>query len=68
MHSDEHLTTTDQGVVMVRRYLQRQLDAVAQGRDPAGVSHTEAAAYIEFDSGNFVLDRTDKRMADFLAG
>ena len=37
-HSDEHLATSDQGVVMLRRLLQRQLDAIAAGRDPAGVS------------------------------
>ena len=34
LHSDEHLATSDQGVVMLRRLLQRQLDAVAAGRDP----------------------------------
>ncbi|MGG2362827.1 hypothetical protein ACE4Z5_28500, partial [Salmonella enterica] len=32
LHSDEHLATTDQGIVMLRRLLQRQLDAVAEGR------------------------------------
>ena len=36
LHSDEHLATSDQGVVMLRRLLQRQLDAVAAGGDPVG--------------------------------
>ena len=43
LHSDEHLATSDQGVVMLRRLLQRQLDAVAAGGDPAGVSFDPAA-------------------------
>ena len=44
LHSDEHLATSDQGVAMTRRLLQRQLDAIAAGRDPAGVSFDRRAA------------------------
>ena len=35
-HSEEHLVTSDKGIVMLRRLLQAQLQAVAEGRDPAG--------------------------------
>ncbi len=66
-HSDEHLATTDQGVVMLRRLLQRQLDAVAQGKDPAGVAFNEKDAVVNFDSGNYVVERDDPRVASLLS-
>ena len=53
-HSDEHLATSDQGVVMLRRFLRRQLDAIAAGRDPAGVSFDPDAAPIEFEACNYI--------------
>jgi hypothetical protein len=34
-HSEEHLATSDRGIVMLRRLLQKQLDAV-RGRGPGG--------------------------------
>ena len=37
-HSEEHLETSDKGVVMVRRLLQRQLETIAAGGDPINVS------------------------------
>ena len=66
-HSDEHLATTDQGVVMLRRLLQRQLDAVAQGKDPAGVAFDEKDAVVNFDAGNYVVERDDPRVASLLS-
>jgi nitrite reductase/ring-hydroxylating ferredoxin subunit len=53
-HSEEHLATTDRGVVMLRRYLAKQIEAVQRGEDPAGVSHDPAAPAVIFDSGNFI--------------
>ena len=55
-HSEEHLATSDRGIVMLRRLLQQQLDAVAQGRDPAGVSFDPAAPPVHFTAGNFLED------------
>lgn len=55
-HSEEHLATTDRGIVMLRRFLRQQLDAVAQGNDPAGVSFDPAAALVFFSAGNFLED------------
>jgi phenylpropionate dioxygenase-like ring-hydroxylating dioxygenase large terminal subunit len=53
-HSEEHLATSDRGIVMLRRFLQRQVEAVARGEDPAGVSFDPDAPPVFFDSGNFL--------------
>lgn len=55
-HSEEHLATSDRGIVMLRRLLQAQLDAVKQGRDPAGVSFDPAAPPVHFTAGNWLAD------------
>jgi hypothetical protein len=52
---------------MLRRLLQRQLDAVASGADPAGVSFDPAAAPVVFEAGNYILDRSDERAAQLLS-
>ena len=54
-HSEEHLTSTDKGVAMLRRFWKRQADAVAEGRDPAGVAFSEDAALVRFEAGNWVV-------------
>jgi nitrite reductase/ring-hydroxylating ferredoxin subunit len=54
-HSEEHLASSDRGIVMLRRLLQRQIDGLAQGVDPAGVSFDPAAPPVQFDAGNFLL-------------
>ena len=38
VHSEEHFGQSDRGIVMVRRMLGEQLEALAEGRDPIGVS------------------------------
>ena len=55
-HSEEHLATTDRGIVMLRRFLQQQLDVVQQGGDPAGVSFDPAVPPVHFTAGNFLED------------
>ena len=54
-HSEEHLRTTDKGVAMLRRVLQRQLDAVARGEDPAGVSRDADTPAVRFEAGNYLV-------------
>lgn len=54
-HSEEHLATSDRGIVMLRRFLQRQLDTVAAGEDPAGVTQDPQAAPVHFDAGNYLI-------------
>lgn len=53
-HSEEHLATSDRGVVMLRRFMQKQLEIVAQGGDPAGVSFDPDAPLVYFDAGNYL--------------
>jgi nitrite reductase/ring-hydroxylating ferredoxin subunit len=53
-HSEEHLATSDRGIVMLRRLLQQQLQAVAEGRDPAGVSFDADAPPVRFSAGNWI--------------
>ena len=53
LHSDEHLVTSDRGIMMVRRMLQEQIDIVAAGGDPTGVSFATQAALVQVRSGNF---------------
>ena len=67
LHSDEHLATSDQGVVMLRRLLQRQLDTVAAGGDPVGVSFDPAAPPVAFEAGNYILDRSDEKAVELLS-
>jgi hypothetical protein len=53
-HSEEHLMSSDQGISMLRILLQKQIDTVAAGGDPAGVAFDEANAYVKFDAGQFL--------------
>lgn len=53
-HSEEHLATSDRGIVMLRRLLQKQLDAVKNGQDPAGVNFDPEAPPVFFSAGNFL--------------
>jgi nitrite reductase/ring-hydroxylating ferredoxin subunit len=56
-HSEEHLASSDRGIVMLRRLLQRQLEAVQQGHDPAGVAFDASTGPVHFDAGNFLLPK-----------
>jgi phenylpropionate dioxygenase-like ring-hydroxylating dioxygenase large terminal subunit len=56
LHSEEHLATTDQGVVMYRRFLLQQADAVAAGKDPVGVSFDPGTPPVATIAGNFLID------------
>jgi phenylpropionate dioxygenase-like ring-hydroxylating dioxygenase large terminal subunit len=53
LHSEEHLATSDRGIVMQRRTLERQIEIVAKGGDPMGVSFDPANAVVTVRSGNF---------------
>lgn len=53
-HSHEHLASTDRGIVMLRRLLQQQLDAIREGKEPAGVSFDADAPPVHYTSGNFL--------------
>lgn len=56
LHSEERLASTDQGVVMFRRVLRRQIDIVREGGDPVGVMFTPEGAVVQVQAGNFLLE------------
>lgn len=55
-HNHEQLGTTDQGIVMLRRFIQRQVKLVEDGGDPVGVTFTEGEEWIETPSGNWFME------------
>jgi phenylpropionate dioxygenase-like ring-hydroxylating dioxygenase large terminal subunit len=56
LHSEEHLVSSDLGIAMLRRLLERELRALAEGRDPVGVSFDPEAAAIVFEAGQHIVD------------
>jgi len=54
LHSEEHLRTSDRGIVALRRLLTSQLDAVAKGQDPIGVHFDQDSAYVRLEAGQHV--------------
>jgi hypothetical protein len=55
-HSEENLVSSDRGVAMVRRVLRRQLETLAEGQDPIGLSFDEGTPAVRFEAGNFLDD------------
>jgi hypothetical protein len=55
-HSEEHFGQSDRGILMIRRMLSDQLEALAAGRDPIGVSFDKAAGLVEFEAGNYIRE------------
>lgn len=59
LHSEDHLTTTDQGIAMIRRMMAKQHRAVAAGGDPVGVSFDEAERLVRIEGGNYFEGAAD---------
>ena len=53
LHSEEHLATSDKGIALLRRFMEKQLEIVADGGDPAGVRDE----YVRFDAGNYLVEK-----------
>ena len=53
MASEEHMASSDHGVVMLRRRLREQVRRVQAGADPIGVSFDPATAVCTVVAGNF---------------
>jgi 5,5'-dehydrodivanillate O-demethylase oxygenase subunit len=51
----EHLATSDQGILMLRKMIREAIDAVKQGKDPAGVFRS-AHDSITFDSSRDAVE------------
>jgi phenylpropionate dioxygenase-like ring-hydroxylating dioxygenase large terminal subunit len=56
LHSEEHFGQSDRGVLMVRRMLREQLDAIEAGRDPIGVSFDRSEKPVAFEAGNYISE------------
>ena len=56
LHSEEHLATSDQGIVMLRRALRKQIDITMAGGDPAGVIYDPAQQIVKVEGGNIFSD------------
>ncbi len=59
IHADEHLVTSDKGIVMLRRLLARQIRTVADGGDPIGAGPS-ASALVQVKAGNFFFEEDGK--------
>ena len=57
LHSDEHLGFSDKGILMIRRLLHKQIEAVRNGDDPVGVTCDPTQALIQTSAGNFLMDK-----------
>ena len=55
-HSEEHFGRAIAACLMLRRLLREQLDALAAGEDPVGVSFDPNAPPIVFEAGNYIRD------------
>jgi nitrite reductase/ring-hydroxylating ferredoxin subunit len=53
-HSEEHLTSSDKGVSMLRQMLRRQVETVAAGGNPVGADPAAKALTIASAAGNFI--------------
>ena len=53
LHSEEHLATSDRGIAMQRRALEREIRKVMEGGDPDGVIFDPARELVHVPSGNF---------------
>jgi nitrite reductase/ring-hydroxylating ferredoxin subunit len=54
LHSEEHLATSDRGVVMLRRLLKQQLDALKAGKDPLNVAFEPGHDVVDLEAGQFL--------------
>ena len=54
LHSEEHLATSDCGVMMLRRQLQQQVDIAAAGGDPIGTAFAPGDELVALEAGQFL--------------
>lgn len=56
IHSEEHFAQSDRGIVMIRRMLLDQVERVARGEDPIGISFDAKAGPVVFEAGNYIRE------------
>jgi hypothetical protein len=73
LQSDEHMTTADAGVSMLRRLFKQQAEQVLQGKDPLGSKPGEAAVFdivaggadLDYHTGKPVRGMARLTLADY---
>ncbi len=55
LHGEEHLSSSDRGVSMVRRQFKEQVRRVAEGLDPVGVAFDDDDALQHVVAGNYIV-------------
>lgn len=60
-HNHEHPATTDKAILMLRRYMLRQVRIVEEGGDPAGVCFTPGEEFVDTPAGNWIEDAAAPR-------
>ena len=55
-HTDENLRSSDRGIVLLRRLLMRQVEEVAAGKDPVGVSFDPTEPPVALEAANRMLE------------
>jgi nitrite reductase/ring-hydroxylating ferredoxin subunit len=54
LHSEEHLATSDRGIMMLRRLLKQQIEALKAGKDPLNVAFDGGTELVELEAGQFL--------------
>jgi hypothetical protein len=60
LHACEHLASSDQGVIRLRRMLRRAIDAVRWGEDPTGILRDPIRDLVTTKAGNPVVVAGDR--------
>lgn len=55
LHSEEHLATSDRGVVMLRRQFKAQVERVRAGQNPIGVAYEPGSELVRLEAGQFFV-------------
>ena len=55
IHADEHLASSDRGVILTRKMVARGIAAIREGADPPGVLRDPSARVVTTHAGNAVL-------------
>ena len=55
-HSEEHLGSSDRGIILLRRMLRAEAAKVAAGDDPVGVAFVTGGEWVGSDAGNWFRD------------
>ena len=53
-HSEEHLATSDKGIALLRRFMEKQLKIMSEEGDPVGVTFDAKEAYVRLEAGQWL--------------